>query len=189
MRRGFSIVELMASISLSVGLLLLLHEGIRLATLWATSTGQLMGDVTRADDLRAALLDLNARGRMVEALSIGPDGSLAEAARPDAVRTFQGAALVRGEDAYWAIAAEDGVLVRRRIGFDGRAGREVLLAGVAGARFELLRAGGSPAGWSWEVTDRAGRRIGGFVARRRDLPLEGPPAAPALAPRWKSGGR
>lgn len=189
-RRAMTLVELMAVISLSTGVLLVLYEAVHTGTRWAVAARDVVSEDEQRELLQRVVGEELGRGVLAPGLAVAPDGALCEVDRPDAAErwgfTPQPAALVtRHEGAYRVLVVEGRALVRRQIGFGGQLERQPLLTGLASATFVPERVGAELRGVAWRVIPLRGRPVSGFVACRRESPPASPPDPPALAPRWK----
>ena len=186
-RAGVSILELIVSLSLMVVVVGPLYDVAGLSARAAQDARAAVAADERAGRLRATLARLVHDGRVVPALSLGPDGALHEEVVEGATRAWRAsdALVVRRHDGYWVVERRGGHLLQRRLALTGQVVVTTLTTGVRATRFGLVGAGAV----EYEVQFDDGRGDArGVVAPRVGGPTDGPPPAPRVAPRLGAGG-
>ncbi len=89
-KRAMSILELLISVALLVGLFAILGSGLRLAVGWSTSSGQEISAARRADILRMRLMNAVLAAQPVVDLSLLTNGQILETTVAGAARTWGG---------------------------------------------------------------------------------------------------
>jgi hypothetical protein len=193
--RGYAFVEFLCAIALTLGTVLLLGNMGTVALRWHETLDRTIAIDAAGDRVRLLVGEALRAGRPIEALSLTEKGELVEAPVAGAVSAWSAreALLLRGADAYVVVEREGSRLIRRRIGFDGRASSEQVAAGVQAASFDLVtgrssdeRASGERlqgVGYHVAFTGRT-RPVEGFCAVRVEELASSPPRAPRPAEKW-----
>lgn len=182
-RRGMTLLEMVVAVTLMGSLFLTLHAAGTLASKWRRTVDEVSTRAAREARLAAAIAPALRAGEALPGLSITADGRLVEepVAGAPVVWAPPAALAVRTATGHVLFTHEGGRAVRRRIDqAGGKVELEVLAAGVAELRFEVLwpqRCAG------WRVRFDDGGEASGVAARRLDTSRP-PPPAPRAAPRW-----
>lgn len=186
-RTGMSLLEVVVTLSLAGVVLGPLYQMARLTSRAAQDARAAAAADARAEGLRAALALLVHDGRLVPALSVGPDGALREEDADGASCAWRAgdALIVRRADGYAVVERQDARLLLRRIAVDGGVQTTTIADGVRALRFGLQ--GQARTVVEYEVGFADGRARGA-LATRATPPELAPLPTPRIAPRLGAGG-
>jgi hypothetical protein len=183
------LMEMLIAIPLIVGTILFMGEVGTAAFRWHETAVASMAITTSSERLRTLLDEALRTARPIETLSLGEKGELVEEPLPGALRSWRSdeALVLRGSDAYWIFERDGTRLVRRRIGFDGRAEVLTVVPAITAATWRVTLAGNRPVGLAYSVVFAARpKAVEGFVALRVTEVPSAPPASPRPTPRYTS---
>jgi hypothetical protein len=187
--RALSLLELIFSMSLLLGLFVLMGSALQLAIRWNDLTHEVVSAAHRFEIIRSQLArETRAGAQPVGALSLGPEGDLVEepAAPPRRSWSQPETLVLRGEDGYVLLGLEGDRLVQRRIDARGEVQAVTVLREATRCTFPVQRdPAGRAIGVEFRVEFREGPEVAGFVALRTTPYERQPLSSPARAPRFR----